>query len=193
VVAAVVTKYNCEKLPELARRLISMGVSHFRVLRLMVHSKEMLKMIPPFEMLRKTVEKLEKIEKETGVEIAVHASPGFIEMTKGRKQYEIVHPMCHTCSAGKIAMGIFSDGTVTPCLELRDKKFECGNILSDSIKDIWNSKVMRYHREITPEDYAGKCGKCKSKWSCYSARCSAYSIYNDFLADDATCYLLSKS
>lgn len=192
VVAAIVTKQNCNKLPELAKKVTSMGVDHFRILRLMIHSKDMLKQIPSFEMLKKTVEELEKIEKETGAEIAVHAPPGFVEKTDGRKQYKIVHPLCHTCSAGKIAMGIFSDGTVTPCLELRDKKFECGNLLKDSVDDVWHSDVMEYHRKITPGHYNGQCGVCESKWSCYSARCSAYSIYDDFLADDASCYILNN-
>jgi len=194
-VASVATLENHESLPYLARKVAEMGVSYFRVLRLMTHSQNMLNDLVPHNDMITLVKKLMDIEEENrNISISVTTSPGFLElMSDHRQQYKILHPLCHTCTAGKVAMGIFSDGDCTPCVELRDAKFVCGNLLKNSLSEIWNSKPMSLQRLIYPDMYHGKCGDCKWKWSCYSARCVAYNIKGDILDDDVSCYCFLNS
>lgn len=191
-VASVVTNANYKRLPYLAQKVGDMGASYFRVLRLMTHYRDMLKDIVPYDEMKSLVQDLANIEDERGdILISVTTSPGFLERSEGhRPQYKILHPLCHTCNAGKVSMGIFSNGECTPCLELRDSSFICGNLLKDSLSEIWNSKPMSFHRSIFPDMYNKKCGDCEWKWSCYSARCVPYNIVGDHFGDDVSCYLL---
>lgn len=191
-VASVATRENCGSLPALAEKVAAMGASYFRVLRLMPHSREMLDQIPSFSQMEDLVGELSKIERKFDISIMVTAPPGFAEETGNRKQYRILHPLCHTCTAGKISMGIFADGDCVPCLELRDSKFVCGNLLREPLSKIWDSRQMRLHRKISPENYNGGCGKCKWKWSCYSARCVAHNLGGDLLGSDISCYYFSR-
>ena len=49
-------------------------------------------------------------------------------------------------------MAILSDGTVVPCVELKD--LVCENILESEIEDIWNSNWMKFLRnDVIPENY----------------------------------------
>ena len=193
-VASVVTRRNYNRLPSLVRKVAKMGVSYFRVLRLMPHSNKMLKDIVPYNEMESLVKELSKIEDELGnISIIVTSSPGFIEkFGEGRQQYKILHPLCHTCTAGKMAMGILSDGNCVPCLELRDAQFICGNILQNSISNIWKSDQMSQLRSVLPNQYIGFCGKCEWKWSCYSARCVAYNIGENLFGDDVSCYFIKE-
>lgn len=195
-VASVATRMNYSLLPELAKKVAVMGAKYFRVLRLMPHSYDMLQQIVPYEKMQILVERLSHLEEKLeGFIISIHTSPGFLdERFYNSREYKIVHPLCHTCTAGKASMGILSNGDCVPCLELKSPEFICGNILYSSFSDIWNSKPMSLLRSVTPDNYHGKCGECEFKWSCYSARCVAYNLGKDILGDDKSCYrLLEKS
>jgi len=189
-VASVATRMNYYLLPELAEQVAEMGAKYFRVLRLMPHSYDMLQQIVPYNEMRKLVERLIRIEEKIdGFTISIHASPGFVdEQFYNPKEYKIVHPLCQTCTAGKASMGILSNGDCVPCLELKRPEFYCGNILSESFSEIWNSKPMFLLRSATPDNFHGRCGDCELKWSCYSARCVAYNLGGDILGDDGSCY-----
>lgn len=191
-VAAVATRTNCSLLPELAQKIAKMGAKHFRVLRLMPHSHETLRQIVPRMEMQVLVKRLRQLEKELQeFTIEIHTSPGFLDTSASElREYSILHPLCHTCTAGKLSMAILSDGNCVPCLELKDPKFECGNVLRDPLAEIWRAKPMSLLRSVTPHRYHGKCGDCELKWTCYSARCVSYNLGGDLLGNDESCYRL---
>jgi radical SAM protein with 4Fe4S-binding SPASM domain len=195
-VAAVSTRANGLLLPELAEKVAKMGAKHFRMLRLMPHSHDVLQQVIPYQDMQRLVEYLilleTKLQTLNDFSIEIHTSPGYLDKaTSDPREYGIVHPLCHTCSAGKLSMGILSDGDCVPCLELKDSHFSCGNILRDSLDSIWNSEPMLKLRSTTPDSYTGECGKCQIRWTCYSARCVSYNLHGDLCGDDSSCYQLS--
>ncbi len=191
-VAAVATRASFKQLPELAEKTARMGARHFRVLRLIPHSEETLRQTVPHNEIRIQIRRLKQLEKELkDFTIEIHTLPGFSDTsTYDPREYGIVHPLCHTCTAGKLSMGILSDGDCVPCLELKEREFVCGNILYDSFSKIWHSDSMSLLRRTTPDRYTGKCGQCELKWTCYSARCVSYHLHHDLLGDDPSCYRL---
>jgi AdoMet-dependent heme synthase len=191
-VAAVATRANYSRLPELAQKVAKMGAKHFRVLRLMPHSYDMLKQIVPHREMQTLVKRLMLLgEKLEGFTIEIHSPPGFSDLsTYEPREYKILHPLCHTCTAGKLSMAILSNGDCVPCLELKAPEFICGNIVRDSLSAVWDSKPMSLLRSATPDRYHGKCSECEFKWTCYSARCVSYNLRGDVLGDDESCYHL---
>jgi radical SAM protein with 4Fe4S-binding SPASM domain len=192
-VAAVATRANYPRLPRLAERVARLGAKHFRVLRLMPHSPEMLRQVVPHRQMQALVKRLARIgQGSAGLSVDVHAPPGFLDpLSHDPGEYAILHPLCHTCTAGKLSMGIMSNGDCVPCLELKDPEFACGNTLRDSLTTIWDARPMSLLRRATPDRYCGKCGKCELRWTCYSARCVAHHLRGDILGDDDSCYRLS--
>lgn len=189
-VAAVATNANYSQLPELAEKVAKMGAKHFRVLRLMPHSEDILKQIVPLREMQLLVKRLMRLEGQLGAfTIDIHSSPGFLDASMyDPREYRIIHPLCHTCTAGKLSMGILSNGDCVPCLELKAPELACGNILRDSLSEVWNSKPMSLLRSAKPDNYHGRCGECEFKWTCYSARCVAYNLCSDIFGDDISCY-----
>jgi radical SAM protein with 4Fe4S-binding SPASM domain len=187
-VAAVPTRSNYMLLPDLAQIVAGMGALHFRMLRLMPHSHDLLRDVVPDREMEELVDRLTALRQTLkGFEITVHASPG---LSKERYYDPKEHKICHTCTAGKMSMGILSNGDCVPCLELKGREFLCGNMLTNSISEMWDSPPMRRMRSITPDAYRDTCGECQWKWTCYSARCVAYNLCGDILAEDRSCYKL---
>ena len=193
-VAAVTTRRNVQHLPALARAAADMGVHHFRAQRLMPHSHELLEEIPPREEFVKVTHELAEMNRALpSLAVHVHATPGLLDEGPDvfdKREPSIVHPLTHTCSAGKTSMGILSNGDCVPCLELKDPEFLCGNMLSDSLEAVWNAGPMKLLRDAGPATYQGRCGECELRWSCYSARCVAYHLDGNLLGDDISCYAL---
>jgi radical SAM protein with 4Fe4S-binding SPASM domain len=189
-VASVATLMNYYLMPELVKKVAGMGARYFRILRLMPHSSGLLQQVVPYKEMQTLIKQLVLLEEETeDFMISIHTSPGFLDRQfYDSKEYKILHPLCHTCTAGKTSMSILSDGDCTPCSELKSPEFICGNILHDPLSDIWNSKPMSLLRSAIPDNYHGRCGNCEFKWVCYSARCVAYNLGGDILGDDESCY-----
>lgn len=194
-VAGVAIRTNYTLLPRLADKVAKMGAKHFRVLRLMPHSYDTLREQVPHQEMQALVRRLFSLEEELeGFTIEIHSSPGFSDAsTYDPREYRILHPLCHTCTAGKVSMGILSNGDCVPCLELKAPELACGNILRDSLSEVWNSRPLSLLRTVTPDKYRGECGKCEFKWTCYSARCVSYNLRGDLLGDDESCYRLLRA
>jgi radical SAM protein with 4Fe4S-binding SPASM domain len=124
----------------------------------------------------------------------VHSTPGLTNCPDvfDPREHAVVHPLTHTCSAGKTSMGILSNGDCVPCLELRGEEFLCGNLLKDSLQDVWSAAPMRRLRGAGPAGYTGDCSRCGLRWTCYSARCVAYHLTGSLLGDDVSCYLIQE-
>lgn len=75
-------------------------------------------------------------------------------------------PIWKGCQAGVSLLGIQSNGGVKGCLSLDDEYIE-GDILKNSIKDIWNSSdFCRYNREFKKDQLGENCKDCKYAKSC---------------------------
>jgi len=191
-VACVGLKENLETIPDLIDDLSSHGVFFFRLLRYVPgYRKEMLEHVPPKQLVEKYLPKIDEAAKRNNIEIALGCCPGLD--VSAPSLFKGVHPVAFTCPAGKASLAVMPNGDVYPCVFFKNnKEMFCGNILSDSIDEIWNNKKMVEFRNITPEDYSGQCGLCEKKWLCYSARCVAYHFSNDLYGDDISCYLINE-
>lgn len=85
------------------------------------------------------------------------------------------------CVAGVSALCIDSYGTVFPCVRLR---IPMGN-MADGIETIFRSKL--YENLNDRRLLKGRCAKCLFLYSCGGCRARAFSLYNDYLAEDKYC------
>lgn len=60
---------------------------------------------------------------------------------------------------------VMADGTVIPCDKLPTKLFGCGNVRSNSLSSVWNSKKMRQFKLMNPEQLP-HCGRCPELRAC---------------------------
>lgn len=193
-IAAVAMKSNYQDLPALARETAKRGAKFFRLLRLMPHSIQLAAEQLSEPQMIGLAQELSNIQTEfEDFTVRIHTSPGLgDERFWTSREHALVHPLCHTCTAGKLSMGILANGDCVPCVELKQPEFVCGNILRDGVGEVWGSKPMRQLRQIAPEKYVGECALCEAKWTCYSARCVAYHLCSNLLSDDVTCYRLKR-
>ena len=89
------------------------------------------------------------------------------------------------CSVGINALSILPDGTIFPCRRL---PMPLGNILSDSLHDIWMQSPMLWQAR-TPSAIKGKCGRCKYLPICRGCRAQALAMTGDWLEEDPQCWL----
>ncbi len=88
------------------------------------------------------------------------------------------------CAAGTRYITILPNGDIIPCMILQVK---LGNVKTDSLRDVWyNSPILETLRNR--DNLQGKCGRCKYKISCAGARCKAYEMTGDMMAEDPTCW-----
>jgi len=184
-VTSVALRQNMPSLPELVEELPKMGVYGYGTVRLRVHKKEDLQMVPPKQMLIECNRKIIYACKDNGVEL--------LKLYEGlgisRHEIPYTHyPTAYTCNMGKIKMEILNDGSVVPCKSLKRPDFVVGNLLRDSVEKVWNHPIMKRFREMTPADYEDNCGKCKDKWTCHCCRAVAYNLTGKLYGDDLTCY-----
>lgn len=191
-IACVGLKENLEYIPTLLREAAQIGVQFFRVLRYVSgYRKEMLEHIPPKRLVEKCIPEIERVAMECGIEIALGICPGLegvaTSIVKG------IHPVAFTCPAGKTSFAIMPNGDVYPCIFFKHRsEMCCGNLLENSVNDVWNHPRMVKFRKLTPQDYTGICSRCERKWVCYSARCVAYNLSNDLYGDDLSCYMVRE-
>lgn len=89
------------------------------------------------------------------------------------------------CSVGMNALSIMPDGTLLPCRRL---PIPIGNILHDSIHDVWMQTPLLWQAR-NPKSYKGKCRDCSYLPTCRGCRAQAYAITGDWLAEDPQCWL----
>lgn len=93
------------------------------------------------------------------------------------------------CSAGIRSFGILSNGDVVGCTSMRDSMFVEGNILSRSLKDIWEaSDTFLWRRELTREKLGNICSKCVYAKMCLGG-CSntRYTVQGSIFSDNPYC------
>ncbi len=77
-----------------------------------------------------------------------------------------LYPEWKGCYAGKMTLGIKSNGNVNGCLPLPDQFIE-GNVKENSLEELWNDvNFCKYNRQFKESDLGGYCAKCKYRISC---------------------------
>ncbi len=97
------------------------------------------------------------------------------------------------CWAGKMVLGIQSDGSVKGCLALPDEFIE-DNIREKGIKEIWNDpNSFAYNRKFKKEDLGENCKDCKYGEICRGG-CStrSYSLTGKIHNDPYCFYQIEK-
>lgn len=71
------------------------------------------------------------------------------------------------CNAGICSLGILRNGDVVGCTSIRKPGFVEGNLLTRSLKDIWNDpNAFSWRRNMKVSDLGPKCQKCKYAETC---------------------------
>jgi len=89
------------------------------------------------------------------------------------------------CPAGLTSLSILQDGTVLPCRRL---EIPIGNILTDGLYKIWYTSDVLWKLR-NKQKLTGKCNDCKYIHACGGCRAIAYTVNNDFMAEDPQCWL----
>ena len=90
---------------------------------------------------------------------------------------------CAGCSAATGGIAIRTNGDVSPCSLL---DINIGNILSDSIEDLYETKAVQ---DLINRKLNGKCGKCEYRIICGGCRAAALLNDGDYLSEDPECYI----
>lgn len=93
------------------------------------------------------------------------------------------------CSVGINALSVLHDGTIYPCRRL---PIPLGNILTDSLHDIWYASPMLWQAR-EPSNLKGYCSKCKYVPICRGCRAMAHSVHGDWLREDPQCWIESNN
>jgi len=88
------------------------------------------------------------------------------------------------CVLGRDGLCIMPEGTFLPC---RRFPVPIGNLLSDSLKDIWESSAL-LDQLRKKENLKGQCGKCDME-DCRGCRSLAFALTGDYLEEDPHCPL----
>lgn len=80
------------------------------------------------------------------------------------------------CSAINFQIQIHSDGSVYPCVFLRDKRFLLGNVLTQNLADLLNTPIAKYFKkDIDENDVFGLIpSHCKTCNIYLEGRCNAF-------------------
>ena len=83
------------------------------------------------------------------------------------------------CSAGLATIGIDSLGNVRGCESLYDDEFIEGNLINQSLSDIWNNpNAFGYNRGFRQEYLTGKCKGCKN-WHKCAGGCRSFNYFTN--------------
>ncbi len=94
------------------------------------------------------------------------------------------------CSAGKFKLSVLPNGDVVPCELLKlSPKLIAGNVLNESIENIWKNKTLKMFRAISQESLSGKCSNCKLFNFCPSCRAIPYNLKNQLYGSIEFCKL----
>lgn len=90
------------------------------------------------------------------------------------------------CNAASTRVNINSNGDVYPCDFLKYSPFLAGNILTNDLMDIWESKNFETIRKVTRFDKK-ECNSCKNKKCSTGCMGLSYLRYHSLLRKDPNC------
>jgi len=98
------------------------------------------------------------------------------------------------CGAGELTVLLDADGTIYPCPGHILPEFKCGNIRTQSFRDIWlNSQVLKNLREKYRINSYEKCSSCIVRYWCLWCRGETYNVTHDFRSSSIDCKSYKKA
>lgn len=88
------------------------------------------------------------------------------ESQKCQKQDASIPYKTITCQAGSVIFSVDSQGDVYPCQSFHFAEFRLGNILSQTLEEIYNSQVTTMLRVSNDVEYKATCRECNLKYIC---------------------------
>jgi radical SAM protein with 4Fe4S-binding SPASM domain len=95
-----------------------------------------------------------------------------------------------TCEAGRTRLSISSEGLVYPCnTVVGDSKWNMGNLRSENLTDVWNSKKWAFFRGAVKKSDLRNCRNCKDMKGCtdFYCRLLPYATTGDAFASSPKC------
>lgn len=185
-VCTVINKLNKDEIIEILKIAKRVGAKHYRILpqmdagrganisRLRLRKRELKK-------IYFTISRYKKSERAINIQ--------FNENLISPKEKNIFWmPVNHFgCPAGRTTCSINTKGNVYPCSFMANDELICGNIVKDSLLNIWKkSKVLENLRNLNK--IYGKCNRCKYLSECRGGcRAAAYLKYGKINASDPLC------
>ncbi len=195
IMSTMITSHNYREIGDLFDLAVSIGVSSFKLNTFIPmgegkKSRDQLH-LPP-EKLRELAKEIinRKHKYEGTIDMQLNALfPWLLKSGQILQERRPSQSAKLKCSAGHSNLVISPEGTIYPCPYLTC--FPIGNILEDSLKDIWNSKgILAKFRNLRQKDLKGKCHNChyvpaECNGGC---RAAAYIEKGDFHSEDPFCW-----
>lgn len=145
--SAVITKQNYHKLAELTEFSFKLGVEYVNFNRYL--GPEIFNTIPTGVEFQQAIQQVDNLRK-TGAKVRF-----------GNCIPQCFYPSSSTgCLAGTIFCTIDPWGNVRPC---NHANLTCGNLLTQTLEEVWHSKAMGYWRQYIPSH----CVKCNEFANCH--------------------------
>ena len=124
--------------------------------------------------------KLKKRGWEDGVQLQLSNNVGYFgpdeAMLRGPFADQPEH--FHGCQAGKLIMGIESDGAVKGCPSLQSSHYIGGSVNDETLEALWQTKPVAFSRTRTVDDLWGFCRTCPFAETCMGG--CTYSAHSYF-------------
>ncbi len=124
--------------------------------------------------------KLKKRGWEDGVQLQLSNNVGYFgpdeAMLRGPSADQPEH--FHGCQAGKLILGIESDGAVKGCPSLQSSHYIGGSLQTDQLESLWQTKEVGFARARTVDDLWGFCRTCPFAQTCLGG--CTYSAHSYF-------------
>lgn len=164
-IAVTLTKYNIDEIDKIQNYLISLGISKNNISfnHLALGKKDISFLLPSNKQLLSKVSLLSEDSQLKNKEF----KDSFL------------------CSAGRTSCSITANGDVKPCSFIN---ISAGNVLNDSLINIWNTSHLFYIFRSFKEEQFNKCLLCELKSSCHV--CVANNLngsHNCFTPPDFLC------
>lgn len=180
----VVTKKNCDQLPELIDYSRGLGAKVFSPFFLVCTGRgEELTDITPQEYERVLSLIVESQGRQNDMMIRTRCAPTVRRISHEKNPESPLLKMgAGGCLAGRSYCRIAPEGDVTPCPYM---PLSAGNVREHSFQDIWNNSGI-FNSLRTPA-LKGKCNACTYRLLCGGCRARAYAVHKDYLEADPWC------
>ncbi|GHT14696.1 hypothetical protein FACS1894170_11890 [Planctomycetales bacterium] len=169
---AVLTPYNILTVPRLYRKLKKHGVSEIRMASYgrsgFHHTNDMFLNDQCYSWLESEIEKLRSEFPHDNIMIQ---NGGPLLEPQSRLRREKVWKTRSTCTAGRSAMMICTDGKVIPCEQMPEtEEYFCGDLTKQSIMEVWNGNKLKEMTYGMPrEKFKGQpCYDCEEREECHN-------------------------
>ena len=118
------------------------------------------------EDIRRLLELMERVKRQAKGRIMLTFEPRLSADLVEPYYLDLAYPFEEECNSLWGSLNVGPDGRVSPCLN-----FLVGNIMEDTIADIWNGEMMQRLRALIADGLLPGCQRCNRRTYCKSSRC----------------------